>query len=169
MNKTDKSKELAFLLRHDTHYDWEGSHGWRTVADLVQNHKFKVDELFDIVATDNKNRYELSEDKTLIRARQGHSIPVDVDLQETPPPDFLYHGTAYRFMGDILESGIKKMTRQYVHLSRDYDTAEKVGERHGKPYVITINSKLMREDGIKFYLSSNGVWLTDYVDPKYFE
>lgn len=168
MSKTEKSKELAFLLRHDTDYEWEGTHGWRMVEDLILNHNFDLAEIQVIVATDNKNRYELSADKTMIRARQGHSIPVDVDLPEMTPPDFLYHGTATRFADSIMKNGIKKMTRQYVHLSADYDTAIKVGQRHGKPVVITIDTKRMQEDGIKFYLSSNGVWLTDFVDPEYF-
>lgn len=168
MSKVEKSKELAFLLRHDTDYEWEGTHGWRKVEDLILNHDFDLAEIQDIVATDNKNRYELSEDKTMIRARQGHSIPVDVDLTETEPPDYLYHGTATRFEDSIRKNGIKKMTRQYVHLSADFDTAIKVGQRHGKPVVIAIDTKRMNEDGIKFYLSSNGVWLTDFVDPEYF-
>ena len=124
-------------------------------------------ELEEIVETNNKKRYEFSDDKKKIRARQGHSIPVDVELKEATPPDVLYHGTAKNFVGSIWKNGIKKMSRLYVHLSGDEETARKVGKRHGYPVVIFINTKQMREDGIKFYLSNNNVWLTEFVDKKY--
>lgn len=120
-----------------------------------------------IVETNDKQRYEFNDDKTLIRARQGHSIDVDVELKEIKPPFILYHGTAIRFLESILKDGIKKMSRNYVQLSNDLDTAESVGSRHGKPVILLINTKKMEEDGIKFYLSANNVVLTDYVDPKY--
>jgi putative RNA 2'-phosphotransferase len=123
--------------------------------------------LDDIVKTNNKQRYEYNEDETLIRARQGHSIKVDVNLSESTPPDILYHGTATRFLDSILEKGIVKGNRLYVHLSKDEETATTVGARHGKPYVLKIDAKKMYEDGIKFYLSNNNVWLTDFVDAKY--
>lgn len=165
-NIENKSKELAFLLRHDTEYQFD-SHGWRKVEDLIKNHDYTMVELEEIVKTDNKQRYEFNDNKQLIRARQGHSIPVDVELKEKMPPDILYHGTAQRFLNSILEQGILKGTRLFVHLSDNIETAEKVGMRHGKPAVICINTKQMAEDGIKFYLSANNVWLTEYVDSKY--
>ncbi len=126
-----------------------------------------MDILEEIVRTDNKSRYSFNENKTLIRANQGHSIPVDVELREATPPDVLYHGTATKFIENIKQSGIKSKSRLYVHLSKDLDTAVDVGNRHGKCAVLIINTKKMFDDGIKFYLSQNGVWLTKYVDWKY--
>ena len=168
-NKKDlinRGKKLSYLLRHDTSYAFD-EHGWREVSDLVVNHGFTMEELREIVATNNKQRYEFSEDMTRIRARQGHSIQVDVDLEEAIPPDVLYHGTAKRFVDSILKQGILKGKRLYVHLSTTVDMATKVGERHGEPVVLTIDAKRMSEDGIRFFLSRNGVWLTEFVDAKY--
>ena len=169
MNKKDlvsRGKQLSFLLRHDKNYKFD-EHGYRTVQDLIDNYGYSIEELDDIVETNDKKRYEYNEDKSLIRARQGHSVNVDVDLKEMVPPDILYHGTATRFYSDILKEGIKKMNRQYVHLSDNYTTAVSVGSRHGSAIVLTIDTKKMRKDGCKFYLSNNGVWLTDYVKPDY--
>lgn len=163
-------KQLSFLLRHDSEAFSNGlidKHGWRKVSELVKDHKYTKDLLDDIVKTNNKQRYEYNEDKTLIRARQGHSINVDVNLSESTPPDILYHGTATRFLDSILEKGIVKGNRLHVHLSKDEETATTIGARHGKPYVLKIDAKKMHEDGIKFYLSNNNVWLTDFVDVKY--
>ncbi len=126
-----------------------------------------MDILEEIVRTDNKQRYSFNEDKTLIRANQGHSIPVDVELEEKQPPQYLYHGTAERFLDSIMSDGLKPMSRLYVHLSQDKETAVKVGKRHGSPVVLKIKAEEMWKDGIKFYLSQNGVWLTKYVDNKY--
>jgi putative RNA 2'-phosphotransferase len=163
-------KQLSFLLRHDSEAFSNGlidKHGWRKVSELAKDHKYTKDLLDDIVKTNNKQRYEYNEDHTKIRARQGHSIPVNVELKEMTPPDVLYHGTASRFVESILKDGLKPMTRLYVHLSSDMKTAIDVGSRHGKPVVFSIDAKQMYDDGIKFYLSNNGVWLTKYVDVKY--
>ena len=163
-------KQLSFLLRHDSEAFFNGlidKHGWRKVSELVKDHNYTKDLLDDIVKTNNKQRYEYNEDETLIRARQGHSINVDVNLSESTPPDILYHGTATRFLDSILEKGIVKGNRLHVHLSKDEETATTIGARHGKPYVLKIDAKKMYEDGIKFYLSNNNVWLTDFVDVKY--
>lgn len=161
-----KGKHLAFLLRHDKEYAFD-RHGWREVSDLVHNHGYTKAELEEIVRTNDKQRYEFNEQHTKIRARQGHSIDVDVELQETIPPDTLYHGTATRFLSSIYDRGILSETRQYVHLSPTVDIAKKVGSRHGTPYILGVDAKRMSQDGIKFYLSRNGVWLTKYVNPKY--
>ena len=157
---------MAFLLRHDKNYQFD-EHGWREISDLITNHGYTMDELKEIVATNNKQRYEFSEDMTRIRARQGHSIHVDVELEEKLPPDILYHGTGERFVNSIMEQGINKGSRLYVHLSTTKETAVNVGTRHGKPVVLVIDAKRMAEDGYKFYLSRNGIWLTDYVDANY--
>lgn len=161
-----RGKELAYLLRHDKTYRFDRD-GWRTVEDLVDNHGYTVEELREIVETNNKKRYEFSDDGLRIRARQGHSVNVDVGLAEKTPPDVLYHGTADRFVGSIMEKGILKGTRLHVHLSENVETALAVGERHGRPAVLQIDSGIMSDDGVKFWLSNNGVWLTEYVDPKY--
>ena len=161
-----KGKHLSFLLRHDTSYKFD-KHGWREIKDLVDNHGYTMSELEEIVATNDKKRYEFSLDKKKIRALQGHSIQVDVELKEIVPPDVLYHGTATRFLEQILKTGIKKMSRLYVQLSGNIKTAEEVGARHGTPVILEIDTKKMTEDGIKFFFSKNEVWLVDYIDPKY--
>ena len=174
MNKkellTEKGKELAFLLRHDKEAFDNGlidQNGWRNVSELVSDKGYSVDLIEEIVVTNNKKRYEFNEDHTKIRARQGHSINVDVGLTEAEPPKVLYHGTSNDVIDSIMREGIKKGTRLYVHLSKDKETATNVGARHGTPHVLEINSEQMYKDGVKFYLSNNGVWLTDYVDNKY--
>lgn len=167
-NLVKKGKHLSFLLRHDTEYQFD-KHGYREVKDLVKNHGYTKAELIEIVETNDKQRYEFNNDKTKIRARQGHSINVDVELKETTPPDVLYHGTATRFLDSIMKTGINKMSRNYVQLSNDIDTATTVGSRHGTPIILKVDSKKMSDDGIKFYLSNNNVWLTEYVDTKYIE
>lgn len=175
MSKNDLSKFLAFILRHkpeDIGITLD-EHGWANVDELIEGinkkdgYSANIYILDEIVRTDDKQRYSFNEDKTLIRANQGHSIPVDVELKEMTPPDILYHGTALRFMVAISDDGIKPMSRLYVHLSEDIETSHKVGKRHGEAVVLKINAKRMHAEGIKFYLSENGVWLTKYVDWKY--
>lgn len=167
-NKTlnSEGKRLSFLLRHDKDYAFIGK-GYRSVDELITKQGFSFELLNTIVETNDKQRYEFNDDKTLIRARQGHSVDVDVELKEVKPPFILYHGTAIRFLESILKEGIKKMNRNYVQLSNDLDTAESVGSRHGKSIILLIDTKKMEEDNIKFYLSANNVVLTDYVHPKY--
>ena len=163
-----KSKELAFLLRHDKSYNFDSS-GWREVSDLIKNHAYTKSELIEIVELDNKGRYEFSSDLQKIRARQGHSVPgINPDLSELIPPSTLYHGTATCFLDSIFKKGIMKQSRNHVHLSADYSTAIKVGSRHGNPIVLKIDTLRMVNDGIKFWKSTNDVWLVDYIDPKYF-
>ena len=166
MNLNNKSKRLAYLLRHDREYSFE-SHGWREVNDLIAHHGFTIEELCEIVETNNKRRFEFSTDMLFIRARQGHSIMVDIELEECIPPAYLYHGTAESSVNIILQQGIKPMNRLYVHLSSTIETAISVGKRHGVPVVLKIDSQKMFSDGIRFYLSRNGVWLTDYVAKEY--
>ena len=161
-----KGKRLSFLLRHDKDYAFD-IHGWRTVNDLIVNHGYSLEELKVIVSTNNKQRFEFSEDMTCIRARQGHSVNVDAELKEATPPDILFHGTSVRFLDSIKRQGLKKMKRLHVHLSPTAEIAESVGKRHGEPFVLVIDAKRMSEKGCKFFLSRNGVWLTDRVEAKY--
>lgn len=166
-----KGKYLSYLLRHDKQAFDDNKideNGWRDINELCEL-GFTRDLIELLVSTNSKKRYEFNKDKTKIRARQGHSIPVDVELKEMTPPDCLYHGTASRFIDSIMREGLKPQTRLYVHLSNDYDTAVKVGQRHGKPVILKIDTARMANDGIRFYLSNNGVWLTKYVDKKYIE
>lgn len=177
MGSLDKlSVFISLVLRHkpDAAYITLDEHGWANVEELLNGinntgRKIDMEILEEIVATDNKQRYSFNQDKTLIRANQGHSIPVDVELEEREPPEFLYHGTAARFLDSIMNEGLKPMSRLYVHLSKDTETALKVGKRHGDPVILEICSRDMYKDGNKFYLSENGVWLTDKVDVKYFK
>lgn len=177
MGKLDKlSVFISLVLRHKP--DAVGiildEHGWANVEELLDGinstgRKIDMEVLEEIVRTDCKQRYSFNEDKTLIRANQGHSIPVDVELKEDEPPEFLYHGTADRFIKAIMEEGLKPMSRLYVHLSKDIETAAKVGKRHGKPVILKVHSGQMCREGIRFYLSENGVWLTKKVEVRYLE
>ena len=169
------SRFISLVLRHNpgaagVHMD---AHGWVAVDELLAGtekagHPMDRATLERIVRYNNKKRFAFSEDGTKIRARQGHSIPVDLELIRREPPALLYHGTAERTVPSIKAEGIRKMSRQHVHLSDSFETALQVGRRHGKPAVLTINSAAMSRDGIAFYRSENGVWLCDYVSPIYF-
>lgn len=168
------SKFLSLILRHqpeiiELKLD---ENGWAEVNELITKSAkgrmhFSFEDLKEVVETNNKKRFAFNEDKTMIRASQGHSIDKDLALKTIQPPDFLYHGTAEANISSILGKGIEKRSRQHVHLSADKETATKVGMRHGKPVILTIRTKEMHDDGIAFYLSANGVWLTDFVDAKY--
>ena len=170
------SKFISLILRHhpEAAYIELDEHGWAEVDKLIEGirrtgKRINRELLEEIVRTDNKQRYSFNEDKTYIRANQGHSVPVDVGLKEQEPPVFLYHGTAAGFLASIEREGLKPMGRLYVHLSKDVETAVNVGKRHGKPVVLKIHSGDMYRDGQAFYLSENGVWLTKKVVPEYFE
>lgn len=177
MGKKDSlSVFISLVLRHNPEaagIRLDG-HGWANVDELIAGicgtgRKIDRAMLEEIVATDQKQRYSFDKEKKRIRANQGHSIPVDVELKEMEPPEILYHGTAGRFLGNIAREGIRPMSRLYVHLSADAATAQAVGKRHGNPVVLKIYSGRMHGDGIPFYRSENGVWLTKKVDVKYFE
>ena len=166
---------LSLVLRHDPHAAGItlDEHGWADVNELLAGvnrtgRRIDMDTLERIVRENNKRRYSFNEDHTRIRANQGHSIQVDVELREETPPQYLYHGTASRFLPSIQKEGIRKMSRQHVHLSGDFETAMAVGKRHGSPVVITIDAAAMARDGVSFYRSENGVWLCEQVEPKYF-
>jgi putative RNA 2'-phosphotransferase len=167
---------LCFALRHRP--DQVGieldEHGWANVDELISGvnrvhpeMNLDIDLLSEIVRIDNKTRYSFNEDKTLIRANQGHSVPVDVELAELVPPMLLYHGTAEKYVESIDATGLIPKSRLYVHLSADYDTAIKVGTRHGSPVIYTVDATKMHEDGYKLYRSVNGVWLTKEVPTRY--
>lgn len=176
MNLNNISKYMSLILRHKP--DVIGisldEHGWGNVDELIHgiadnNVGFNMEMLEKIVRTDDKQRYSFNNDKTLIRANQGHSIPVDVELEEKEPPEYLYHGTGEKYAESIDQQGLIPKSRLYVHLSKDIATAENVGKRHGKEIVYSVHSGRMYRDGYKFYLSANGVWLTKKVPVEYLE
>lgn len=172
MNLIKVSRRLSFLLRHSREFiSLEG--GWAQVSDILRElqkgYPEMNRELLDrIVAEDPKTRYSYDETGTRIRANQGHSVPgVVIEMEAPKPPEFLYHGTATRFLDSILKKGLLPMSRQYVHISGDVETARKVGARHGKPVVLQVQAKRFVEDGHTLFLSPNGVWLAFAVPPEY--
>ncbi len=146
--------------------------GWVEVSELLQKMKLKgeaidFETLEHVVATNDKKRFAFNGDKSRIRASQGHSIQVDLGYSESKPPDVLYHGTARGNKEAILKEGLKKGKRHHVHLSTNWETAIKVGQRHGRPVVFDVMAKEMYDKGYVFFVSENGVWLTDGVPAKF--
>jgi putative RNA 2'-phosphotransferase len=168
------SKYLSKHLRHEPErlgLELQ-SGGWVEVDELLAAcaaNRFPVNraELEEVVERSDKKRFAFDETGTRVRANQGHSAPVDLQLEAAEPPPVLYHGTPAHNRAVILESGLKKMSRHHVHLSLDEPTARKVGERRGKPILFAVDAAAMRRDGHTFYRSANGVWLVDEVLPKY--
>ena len=173
MSLKETSKFLALILRHkpETIGISLDEHGWADVdaliAGIAKTRPFDREMLEEIVRTDEKQRYSFNEDGTLIQANQGHSIPVDVELEKKNPPAVLYHGTGKKYVESIEKQGLIPKSRLYVHLSADPQTAVKVGSRHGSPVIYQIDTGRMAVDGYDFYLSANGVWLTKTVPPEY--
>lgn len=172
---TDISKFLSYILRHKPEsvglsLDTEG---WAVIDDLIScsiNGGYVLDNniINRIVNNSDKRRFAISDDGLHIRAVQGHSSQqVDISFQEKKPPEFLYHGTATRFLISIQSQGLNARERQYVHLSADKETAIQVGSRHGKPTVLKINALAMYEQGFKFFQADNNVWLTESVPYRY--
>ena len=168
------SKFLSLVLRHEPSRIGLtlDSGGWVTVDELLRavtqaGLPLTRVTLARIVAENDKQRFRFSEDGLRIRANQGHSVAIDLGLTPLTPPDLLYHGTATRFLESIRQEGLRPQSRQHVHLSPDVTTATKVGQRHGKPVVLTVKSGAMHSAGYHFYQSDNGVWLTAHVPPSY--
>jgi putative RNA 2'-phosphotransferase len=174
--KKDISKFLSLILRHspetmDLQLD---ENGWADVEELLSKsalHRqpFTKEELEKVVADNDKQRFAFNDNHSKIRANQGHSVNIQLDLAPQQPPEVLYHGTVQKFLPNIQREGLQKMSRQHVHLSKDKETAEKVGSRRGFPVILNIRSGQMHRDGMSFYLSENGVWLTDNVPVKYID
>ena len=173
-NIVTASKYLSLLLRHKPEVIGLSldAEGWAEIEDIVRLTAGRRTQLTknlieEITATSDKKRFVISEDGTRIRANQGHSIVVDLNLDPRNPPEILFHGTATRFLESILRQGLSKGNRQYVHLSPDKATALKVGQRHGKPVILSIAAQSMQESGYVFFLSANGVWLTEHVPARF--
>jgi putative RNA 2'-phosphotransferase len=165
------SKFLSYVLRHhpESIQLTLDQNGWANVDELIEkstakNLFFTKEEVHDIVATNDKKRFSFNEDTTMIRANQGHSLQyVDLEMKAKEPPVLLYHGTVQKYVASIQQEGLKKGNRQHVHLSVDVRTAENVGSRRGKPIVLEVEAQRMHSSGYEFFLSENGVWLTDHV------
>lgn len=174
--RTRTSKFLSLVLRHEPQrigIQLDPA-GWVEVDLLLfacRQHGKPINraELEEVVATNEKKRFAFSEDGQRIRANQGHSVEVSLGYIPQSPPPLLYHGTATRFLESIRAEGLTKQERHHVHLSADTETAHKVGQRHGKPVILTIKADAMRIAGHEFYLSDNGVWLTEHVPTEFID
>lgn len=175
MDYTEVSRYISLILRHKPEVVGLklDEHGWVNVDQLIEgvSRKYMINRsiLEEIVETDNKQRYSFNTDKTKIRANQGHSVNVDVELEEHQPHEILWHGTDKKFVDAINEQGLIPKSRLYVHLSKDPETARQVGARHGESVLYIVSAGQMFRDGYKLYLSKNGVWLTKEVPVKYLE
>ena len=168
------SKYLSFILRHkpDSIGLTLSDEGWANIEELIiRTKKFKLtkESIQTVVDTNDKKRFLISDDGQRIKANQGHSIQVKLELEPITPPDFLLHGTAERFVESIFKEGLTKQQRHHVHLSETQETAISVGARYGKPVLLKIDSKQMHEDGFEFFKTENNVWLVDCVPAKYLE
>lgn len=172
MNKRTKtaSKFLSLLLRHkpETIGLTLDEGGWAKIEDLIrltESHHTQLSQalILEAVATNEKRRFALSPDGLSIRANQGHSLSVALDLAPLVPPDTLFHGTTARFLDEIMAQGLSKKNRQHVHLTDNINTAKNVGSRHGKLALLEVKAGAMHAQGMVFYRSENGVWLTDKV------
>lgn len=168
------SKFLSLILRHKpgTVQLTLDENGWADIDHLLaqcasHGYRFSKEELFKVVAENDKQRFAINENGTHIRASQGHTISVDLQLEPVAPPAELYHGTVEKFLDAIRKDGLQKMQRHHLHLSDCLDTAVTVGKRRGAPVILTIDSQRMYQDGYEFYRSDNGVWLTAFVPPGY--
>lgn len=170
------SKLLSYILRHDpAHAELVPEQaGWVAVDKLLEGLRklgkpLSREDLEKIVAGSDKQRFAFSEDGGRIRSNQGHSIKVELGYQSAEPPDVLYHGTATRFVEAITREGLTRQSRHHVHLSPSIETASNVGKRHGKLVVLIIKAGLMKQSGFEFFLSTNGVWLTEHVPAQFIE
>jgi putative RNA 2'-phosphotransferase len=170
------SKFLSLVLRHQPGKIGLtlDAQGWADVDELLtkaNQHGVKLTRpmLNEVVSQNDKQRFAFSADGTRLRANQGHSIKIDLGLEPIAPPEYLYHGTATRFLAAIRQHGLLRGKRDYVHLSPDEATARQVGARHGEPIVLVVKAGEMHAAGFTFFRSANGVWLTGYVPSEYFE
>lgn len=158
------SKKLSYLLRHS---EFPDEQGWIPVEVLVRDFGYTEQSLKQIVANDEKGRYEFSDDGKKVRAIYGHSNHVRIQWEVAMPPKTLYHGTARKNLNAILQEGLKSMNRQYVHLSETIEDAIKVGKRHGEPVVLAIDTQNVIDDGGYFYRVHNGIWMAEDIKAQY--
>lgn len=169
------SKFLSYVLRHDPGalgLELDPG-GWVEVETLIEKSRrlsgrsLSRSCIEHLLAAGKKTRFTLSEDDSKIRANYGHSIDVDLDLEPTPPPSELYHGTAEHTLSAIREEGLHPQSRQFVHLSSTREEAVNVGRRHGTPVVLIVEAQPLHDAGHTFYRSTDAVWLTDRVPPHF--
>ena len=160
---------MSYVLRHKPESIGLSldSNGWADIEELIEKLEINLSELTWVVSRNSKKRFKINEERTKIRASQGHSISVELELTPKQPPSFLYHGTSISKIERILKLGLLKMKRNHVHLSDNKSSALEVGKRHGKAIVLIIDTTEMQADGVIFFQSDNGVWLTEEVLPKY--
>jgi putative RNA 2'-phosphotransferase len=168
------SKFMSLVLRHSPEKIGIqlDENGWVDVEALLNGMRkarkaISRETLEYVVENNNKKRFAFNEDGTKIRASQGHSVKIELGYDPVEPPEFLYHGTVQKYLDAIMENGIQRMSRHHVHLSHEVETATVVGNRRGSAIILTIHSRQMQQDGHKFYISENGVWLTDEVPGRY--
>ncbi|MFJ8645223.1 RNA 2'-phosphotransferase [Streptomyces sp. NPDC093546] len=168
------SKYLSKHLRHQPERIGLSldPHGWVAIDDLLRaaaEHGVRISraELEHVVAVNDKQRFTIDVEHDRIRANQGHTVDVDLDLPPATPPAYLYHGTVARALPAIRAEGLRPMARHHVHLSPDRETATRVGARRGRPVVLAVDAGAMARDGHVFHVTANGVWLTDAVPPAY--
>lgn len=168
------SRVLSLVLRHDPHSIGLSldDDGWGLIDDLIvglrkDGKKISREIIERVVETSDQKRFTISEDGLMIRANEGHSVSINMEMVEKEPPTWLFHGTSAAAMELIEKEGLNKKEREFVHLTSDQASARKIAERKGKPVVVEIASKLMHKYDHVFYLADNGVWLTDHVPPDY--
>ncbi len=175
-NTTKHSRLLSLVLRHKPEtigLTLDGS-GWADIDALLDSLPragvtMTRDHLLELVDNNDKKRFAISRDGRFIRARQGHSVDVDLGLEPKEPPTILHHGTAEKSLASILKSGLRRGQRHHVHLHTDRDLAETVGRRHGKPVLLEVSALAMWQDGHLFFVTDNGVWLTEAVPVAYLQ
>ena len=173
---TTISKFMSLVLRHQPQHiglRLDGA-GWAEIDDLLARaatagRVFTRDQLNEVVATNDKRRFALSDDGLRIRASQGHTVDVDLGLAPLQPPEVLFHGTASRFLESVLATGLERRSRHHVHLTDDPATGEAVGRRYGQPVILRIDAGAMAAQGHAFFRSANGVWLVEAVPARFIE
>jgi putative RNA 2'-phosphotransferase len=177
MNDRERIRLSKFLSRHLRHAPQDigltlQEGGWVGVEELLAacagaRVQITREQLNLIVSRCEKQRFSFDDSGTRIRANQGHSVEIDLQLEPATPPAVLYHGTGRKSLPSILEQGLQRMARHHVHLSVTMATARTVGARHGSPVVLVVDAARLAADGHVFYCSENGVWLVDEVPPAY--
>ncbi len=175
-SKEKISKRLSYVLRHrpdsiGLRLDQQGYVEVELLLSALARHgdELTIEQLNELVLTNDKKRFSFDPTGSRIRANQGHSINIDLNYDQKSPPPILYHGTASRFVPSIRQRGLLKGQRHHVHLTESRDTAMSVGSRYGEPVILIVRADQMVANGSRFFLSENQVWLTECVPPNHIE
>lgn len=165
---TNVSKFLSYVLRHKPESIGLtlDENGWASIEEIVAKSEFTREQIILAINHNEKQRFLIDHTTDRVRANQGHTISVDLQLKKAIPPPILYHGTVEKYLASIKKEGLKPMTRQHVHLSATIETATMVASRRGKPIILIINTRKLVKNKHPFYLSENGVWLTEFIPPE---